>query len=133
MRDVKVRKRKVIHAESPEGYEEAFNKFIDSLGGVETTVIDLPDKEGYQSIVEYYTTMPGRETLSIKDEFAMNGIRYLCKNCPYMDKPKDGRYKRTTCAFSERGVTFVDREACDLFYTKLAQHELKPLEDWNEK
>lgn len=129
MREISKRKRKIVFATSPDEYEKAFEEAMNEIGAVETSVIDCGMKDGhYLSIIEYNVTMPGRAEMTIKDEFHLNGIRYTCSNCPHMAKPKDGRYKTAACPFSKYGVVRIDEEACDLFYTKLANHEIEPVE-----
>lgn len=129
MKDVKKRKRKIVEAETPKGYEEAFEEAINGLGDIETSVIDVEMVKGhYVSIIEYYVEVPGKDDMTIKDEFHINGIRYNCENCPHMKKPKDRRYKTTSCPFAKYGVVRIDQEACDRFYTLLANHEIEPVE-----
>ena len=118
--------RHIVCAKDPKEYEEKFNEEIGKLLGTKCRVIDVPLGDSFCTIIESIKEIPATERMTIKDEFHLNGIRYTCSQCPYMEPPKDRRYKTCICPYSTYGTTRKDSECCDLFYTKLVNHEVEP-------
>ena len=66
-------------------------------------------------------------TESVKEDYELHGVKYKCIQCPYFERPTDGRVKHIKC---ERGNTWTmaDRDCCEMFYEELDKKMLKPKE-----
>ena len=68
-------------------------------------------------------------TTPVRDEYEAEGIRYLCKECPYLEIGKDKRRKWWPCKYATYGRAYVDSQACESFYKELKQGKIKPREE----
>ena len=111
-------------------FEETFNNRIREITSnhkITSTAILVVDNQ-LNGIIVYECEEKHAE--SVADEFYLEGIHYLCKNCPYLEDPKDKRRKRCVCKYSEYGTTRKDQEACELFYKELKSGRIVPVEDY---
>ena len=65
----------------------------------------------------------------VADEFHAEGIYFHCRNCPYLEDPKDRRVKHCNCKYAEYGHTHKDSEACEMFYKQMKQNKVTPIPD----
>lgn len=68
-----------------------------------------------------------KQASSVREEFEMEGIRYICRECPLHDVNTDGRRKRVSCKYAENGVTHLDHACCEYFYKLLKQNRIEPI------
>ena len=118
-----------VHSDSAADFEKQFNARIDELEGFK--IVDRKIEIGggsFDAVLVYEETH--RVADSVKDEYHFEGIRYLCKHCPYLDDPKDKRVKYCKCKYAELGMTHKDTEACEMFYRHLKAGRITPLEDY---
>lgn len=118
-----------VHSDSAADFEEQFNARIDELEGFK--IIDRKIEIGggsFDAVLVYEETHNIVD--SVADEFHFQGIRYLCRNCPYLDDPHDRRVKHCTCKYAELGMTHKDQEACEYFYRQLKAGRVTPLDDY---
>lgn len=105
---------KVIEASSGFDFESRLNSTLldfDEKGVSYDLQLDL--KAGFKAYIIYETTQAIPETLADRHELESD-IHY-CSECPYYERPYDGRVKYTKCWMAgER--TFAEKRACDIFY-----------------
>lgn len=128
MTNEKVTKVAVIRSADTKEFEALFNAKMDEL------VLNNPDPKitDTGSIISAIITYQETHHIvdSVADEFHFEGIRYLCKHCPYLDDPKDRRIKYCKCVYAELGMTHKSHEACEYFYRQLKAGNVTPLEDY---
>lgn len=126
MRTVTKRKLKMVTERDPQFFEQAFNEAMEELKENDPVASDIECHDGmWWCAITYEEKEKVMETVA--DEFAMQGIRYLCKNCPLHDVVTDGRVKTVPCRYSEHGVTHLEHCACEYFYKMLKQNKVEPL------
>lgn len=111
MRHEYVTKVAAIHADTAKDFEDQFNTKVEELVGFKIVERKIEIGGGSFDAVLVYQEIH-RIVDSVADEYHFEGIRYLCKHCPYLDDPKDRRVKHCTCKYAELGMTHKDREAC---------------------
>lgn len=128
MTNEKVTKVAVIRSADTKEFEALFNAKMDELA------LNNPDPKitDTGSIISAIITYQETHHIvdSVADEFHFEGIRYLCKHCPYLDDPKDRRIKYCKCVYAELGMTHKSHEACEYFYRQLKAGNVTPLEDY---
>lgn len=124
----------VVRADDPIDFQDAYNDRIRSLSQNHKIINDGSDKIRIREDGSCLAVITYEEVSHIADcvadEFHAEGIRYLCRNCPYLDDPADKRKKRCTCRYADYGVTHKDHEACEVFYRDLKAGRVKPIEDY---
>lgn len=129
MRHEKVVKIAAIHADTAEEFEAKFNNRIDELDTFKIVERKIEIGGGsFDAVLVYEETHYIAD--SVKDEFHFEGIRYLCKHCPYLDDPHDKRVKHCACKYAELGMTHKEQEACEMFYRHLKAGRITPLNDY---
>lgn len=114
----------VVQAESAEKFEAEFNAKTRELADritdtkVEITGTVLTGIISYKEKVEVMDC--------VADEFHAEGVRYLCKHCPHLEDPEDGRVKWCSCKYADLSMTHKDHEACEVFYKQLKAGKIKP-------
>jgi len=105
-----------------------FNSKIDELATFNPTHQITDNGEVISAIITYQEKHHIVD--SVADEFHFEGIRYLCKHCPYLDDPHDRRVKYCTCKYAELGMTHKNHEACEIFYRQVKAGTVTPLADF---
>ena len=122
MRTIKRQMCKAIKQETPEAFER---EYIEALTDVKSPSIYKDYKDGcFIAIITWETET--LETETVADEFHLEGIRYVCGQCPYLEDDGDGRKKRFPCKYSEFSTVDKRQECCELFYKKLKQGLIEP-------
>lgn len=117
MRIRKLNECKVIKTTEPADFEQQFRS---ALEGVKDPQIMTDYKDGFfVAIITWQTDAEVVET--VRDEFHLEGLRYVCGQCPYLEHDGDGRKKRFPCKYAEYGTARVDSECCEMFYRQLKQ------------
>ena len=128
MRNTSITKVAVIRSSDTKEFEDLFNSKMEelALNRPDTKIVDTG--KIISAIITYEETHHIVD--SVADEFHFEGIRYLCKHCPFLDDPHDRRIKRCTCKYAELGMTHKDHEACEYFYRQLKAGNITPLENY---
>ena len=112
-----------IAADNPEDFQKQFNKQMSLLSGNEPeATIDISN--GFRAVIKYQIVEETVET--VKDEYHLEGVRHICRECPFHDIETDARRKWTTCRYAENGETHLDHECCNYFYKMLKLGLVKP-------
>lgn len=116
---------KMVCEKDPVFFEQSFNEAIEELKDFdpEPSEISHNDANGFWVCIKY--TKKEKAIESVSDEFHLQGIRYLCKNCPLHEVETDGRIKRVPCKYSEMGYCHLEHEACEYFYKLLKQNGVR--------
>ena len=128
MRNEKVTKVAVVRSCDPHEFEAMFNAKIDELALFDPTSQITDTGDVISAIITYQELHHIVDCIA--DEFHFEGIRYLCKHCPYLDDPHDRRIKYCKCVYAELGMTHKEHEACEYFYRQLKAGNVTPLEDY---
>ena len=119
------KKIKVIQTEDPNEFQNLYDRIMDELSESEPE----DDVQRYNGLhvayIRYWEHV--EEFDCIADEFHAEGIHYLCNQCPYHDPVEDGRKKQVWCKYADYGFTDLRHEACEMFYRKVKQGEIKPV------
>ena len=119
-------KYKVISSTDAFEFESRLNGFLQGLDaqGIQYEVQTNPTA-GLLAFVIY------KERVNIpedtKEEYEMAGERHYCIECPFYDRPTDGRIKYTRCKLSNK-LTRRDSSCCDDFYKKMEKGEIELIE-----
>lgn len=117
---------KLIHSTDADEFEKLYNEAIEKLAGKRVEVSDpIFNGKEYVGILSYNKTELNESTFTFKDDFHRAGEVYLCAQCPYCEWSDDKRRKRIKCPFSEYGLTRKDSECCEMFYRRLANHDIE--------
>lgn len=128
MRNETVTKVAVVRSSDPREFEAMFNAKIDELAEFNPSSQITDTGDIISAIITYQELHHIVD--SIADEFHFEGIRYLCKHCPYLDDPHDRRIKYCKCVYAEMGMTHKQHEACEYFYRQLKAGNVTPLEEY---
>lgn len=125
MNRIKIPKYRTIDEKTAEAFDNALNAATEELAEYEPKVTFV-DK--FCARLEFY---PKEKVIveSVRDEFALEGICYHCRNCPYLDIPQDRRVKYGSCKYSPTRRRSKDQEACELFYKWVSQNAVEVTED----
>jgi hypothetical protein len=118
----------VVCAKDPMEFKAEFNSKMKDLSENDPTYEFIFKDEKFVAIITY--TEKERVMDCVADEFHAEGIRYLCKNCPHLEDPKDKRIKVCGCRYAELGTTHKLHEACEVFYKALKAGTITPIEDY---
>ena len=86
--------------------------------------VTLDISNGFRAVIQYEVEESRVET--VMDEFHLEGIRHICRECPSHDIETDSRRKWVTCRYSENGETHLDHECCNYFYKQLKLGQVRP-------
>lgn len=131
MKISKIPQIEVIQESDPSEFKKQFNELMKTLKSAEDLDFKLYSDSSfsdYRAIVTYYVSVSEMNTVA--DEYHAEGLRYLCRNCPHLEDPKDKRIKYCKCKYAELGMTHKDMEACEVFYRELKLGLIEPLEDY---
>lgn len=79
----------------------------------------------FRALISWTETEKKPETVA--EQFELEGIRYICRECPLHDITTDKRRKRVSCKYAEHGVTHLDHRCCEYFYKLLNQNKIQPV------
>ena len=125
MKKTRVKKIRVIQTQDPEEFQNTFNRTMEELADQEPEETIQQYKGTHVAYILYTETK--QEWDRVSDEFHAEGLRYLCAQCPLHEPAEDGRKKHVWCQYADCGMTHLQHEACELFYKKLKQNEVKPI------
>lgn len=131
MKISKIPQIEVIQESDPSVFKTQFNELMKTLRSAEDLDFKLYSDSSfsdYRAIVTYYVSVSEMNTVA--DEYHAEGLRYLCRNCPHLEDPKDKRIKYCKCKYAELGMTHKDMESCEVFYRELKLGLIEPLEDY---
>lgn len=101
-------------------------KYIQALDGIGNAEVIKQFSDGYFiAIITWHSVEEQAET--VKDEFHLEGLRYVCGQCPHLEQDYDGRKKRFPCKYSEFSSVDIRQECCELFYKQLKQGLIEPM------
>ena len=112
-----------IAADNPDQFEKEFNERM-SLLSENNPKVTIDISNGFRAVIQYEVEEKAVET--VKDEFNLEGIRHICRECPFHDLETDSRRKWVTCRYSENGETHLDHECCNYFYKQLKLGQVRP-------
>lgn len=115
---------KSIRSEDPQQFDEQINKAMDELWHLKPEVSTDNTAGIFSAQIRWMETTNIPET--VKDEFNLKDMRYLCRQCPLYDDPGDKRLKYAPCKYCEDGKTLLNNECCELFYKLVKQGEIVP-------
>lgn len=84
-------------------------------------------REGFCAFITWQECQKQPET--VRDDFNLEGVKYLCEQCPYLERGLDGRRKLWPCRYSLTGHARLDEECCEVFYKKLALGQIAPIDE----
>lgn len=117
----------VVTGETPQEFQKNFNDAMDLLAEYDPQY-EFNHAMGFCAYITYNKKIYVMDCVA--DEFHAEGIHYHCRNCPYMEDPRDKRVKYCTCKYHPLGRTHKDHEACEMLYKEVKQGRVKLLEDW---
>ena len=132
-----MKKLKTISYVNEDVFADEVNKFLVEhedatvsfpAKGVAYIVYDEIDYEARVREVYERHHITAESQTPVTDEYEREGIRFLCKECPYLERGKDKRRKQWPCKYATYGFSRVDSNACESFYKELKQGLIKPLE-----
>ncbi len=127
MESIKVPEYRIIHEETASDFQREINKAVKELAEYHPKVL-FNYELGFCAYIEYQPEEIVK-TESVRDEFALEGVYYHCRNCPHFKVPQDRRVKWGKCKYSTTGKTHKDHEACELFYKWVKQNAVEIIED----
>lgn len=128
MRRETLTKVAIVRSSDPGEFEKMFNAKMDELIANNPTHQIMDNGDIISAVITYQEKISIAD--SVADEFHFEGIRYLCKHCPYLEDPQDKRVKRCKCKYAELGMTHKEHEACEMFYRQVKAGTVTPLEDY---
>lgn len=125
MRYDKVQHIEVATGATAEEFKKDFNRCMDELQGLKILDTQIKVDDGFSAVIlfEMNKQAPAR---TVADEYHDQGLVYLCRQCPHIPLPKDGRVRHVDCKYDELGSTHLDRECCEMFYKELKQGAITP-------
>lgn len=128
--DMRPRKKtlcKVIKESDADVFQDKYTALINSVHGSVDANVQYSD--GYfVAVITYETVVWPDDERTVADEFHDEGLRYVCSQCPYLEVSGDRRRKRFPCKYSEYGTARIDSECCEMFYKKVKQGTIEPME-----
>ena len=117
----------VVTGKTPKEFQENFNAKMKELAEFNPS-FKFMEKNDLLAVISYI--YKERIMDCVADEFHAEGIIYLCKNCPYMQDPRDKRVMTCGCKYADLGRTHKLHEACEVFYRDLKAGKITPLENY---
>lgn len=109
----------IIGGRTEQGLQDAINEALDAHETATIEDVDLATLRAYVRWTEYFWVTDG----SLRDEYALRGIRPKCGSCPYYEPPTDKRRRCGTC-YLMTGVDPRD-DVCDDFFDWLESGEIE--------
>lgn len=116
------RKMQVVASGNPIEFQDGFNEAMDALAEYEPQYEIREVGGGLWAIITW--TVTERIPDSVRDEYHMAGVRYVCDQCPLHEVVKDKRVKIVKCEHTETGSTNRGHECCEHFYTLLKEGKI---------
>lgn len=127
MRQQDIRQAVAIVTDNPDEFTEQFNKAMQELRDKSPEVItDL--SRCFRAVI-YYTETETVYDGTVADEFHAEGLRFLCKHCPYYEDPGDKRVKHVACKYADLGRAHLEHEACEVFYKGVKNGTVRPKDE----
>ena len=121
----------VVSSASPTEFQNQFN-FQMEKHAADNPRVEFVHREGlFCAYILFQHEIRVPET--VEDEFALEGIRYRCKDCPLRDPETDRRRKWVPCKYATTGQTHLTSCACEVFYRSLKRGEIVPVEEEDER
>ena len=128
MRRIVTPQIRVVEEEDGRAFQHHLNRAFKELSQEEGFHFELRDRaKGHCAYITWVEVEEIPET--VKEIAHQKGIRYQCKDCPYIKIPKDRRLKWCECPF---GACTKNDEACDWFYKEVAKGSVKPRENYED-
>lgn len=116
--------RRVVSSSDVREYEETFNKVAEELASKSPTIKDIFENGTLSTVFTYEITKQIPECA--KDKLELEGLRFTCGECPYLEDDGDKRRRWFPCPYSDLGQVHVYSEACDKFYRDYMRGDIKP-------
>lgn len=113
--------RMISNADSQE-FEREVNEAVDMHPDGKLGEIQFSDGK-FWVVLRYEEITEVKE--SVKDEFNLEGFRFICRECPHHEPVTDGRVKWCHCKYSESGIAHLEHECCEFFYKQLKQNNVE--------
>lgn len=125
MEKIKVPKFRTIEEGTAQAFDQALNAALEELAEYEPEITFV---EKFCARLKYF---PKNKVIteSVRAEFALQGISYHCRNCPYLKIAQDRRVKYGSCKYSPTCRRNKNEEACELFYKWVSQNAVDVIED----
>lgn len=121
MKVITKKKIRTVQATSATEFDRQFNEASEELSSSAELKWDAAPM-CVHFIYEVEEQIP--ETVS--DEFELQGIKYYCKDCPYLNKGKNKRQRSHGCKYAEFGTVTDFTPACEFFLKKVLNGEIEP-------
>ena len=112
MKVIREKKSIFIEAETNEEFERKINESLNGLVTPDVQVYGL-----YKAAILYDEVTYEDEEKTITELFEEAGCGAKCSECPYFEKPTDGRKKWYKCTRGNRKVK-EDSRACESYYLR---------------
>ena len=120
MKTITRKKCRTVTAANPADFDRAFNEASTEIG----ENVELEWEKTMPLTVHLIYTEQETIAETIAEELELRGERYFCKDCPYSEKPENGRSGIKGCTKGVPGV--VDyTPACELFLKDLVQGKVR--------
>jgi len=109
----------ILGGKTEQGLQDAINDALDKYDGARIHDVDLATLRADIRWTEVEWISDG----TLRDDYALRGIRPKCGTCPYFEAPKDKRRRCGECFCA----TFVDPrdDVCDSFFEWLELGEIE--------
>lgn len=120
----------IVVAESAEQFKHDLNKLFLSLAerGVNYE-LQTDISKGFIAYVIYTESADIPETIG--EQFEAGGEKHVCIECPFFERPTDGRRKYTRCPVNNC-IAYKDKACCNAFYEKLFNGEITLIDPYYE-
>ena len=126
MKQFKYPQVRVISLSDPHDFENQVNSHCAELRNKSPELEINTNGEKLVAVIRYFDCEEVCE--SVSDEFHAEGIRFICRQCPYHETVTDGRRKLASCPYSDLGQIHLEHEACEYFYKQVKTGKVEPLE-----
>ena len=125
-----IKRHRTIQTKSPKEFDQELDRLMNDIALKSPNVERFFDATiGHCAYVEWTEEVMKSE--SIKDDYELKGMRFVCGDCPMCILPEDRRIKNFICERGER--VYYDRPACIWFYEGLESGVINPYEKREEK
>ena len=114
-----ITKCRTVTAVKAEDFDREFDRVSKELGSAELRWDTAP------MCVHFITTETEYIPETLREEYELRGEKFYCKDCPFMEKPTDGRKRSGGCKYDIQPNAADYTPACEEFYHKHAAGEIK--------
>lgn len=123
MISTRINQLKVIEERNAQAFEKAYNDAMLNCAKWSPTSKVTINPGQYTAIIEYMEEVKIPE--DVRDEFALNGVEYVCGVCPFFSLPDDKRVKKYLCTASgKHRLCNADSRACVWLYSQILAGEV---------